>query len=67
LQPKKDNLKGLRATLRGAVYSKRQGGLALPKFRLSSKLLSLEDWEGMGADVELFSDATDVLDGFREC
>jgi hypothetical protein len=65
LQPNKDNLKGLRATLRDAVYSKRQGGLALPKFRLSPKLLSSEDWKEMGADVELFGDAADVLDGFR--
>jgi hypothetical protein len=61
LWPKQDNLEGLHAALRDAVHSKRQGGLALPKFRFSPKLLSLEDWEGMGADVELFGDAADVL------
>jgi len=54
----------VRGALQDAVRSKRQRGQALPKFRLSAALLSLEDWHESMAEVEMF-DPEDVLEAFR--
>jgi hypothetical protein len=64
LWPRQDDLEALRDVLRDAVQSKRERGQALPKFRLSPKLLSQEDWQGMGVDVEILY-LVDDPDGFH--
>ncbi|KAJ7614635.1 hypothetical protein DFH06DRAFT_1484178 [Mycena polygramma] len=64
LCPMDGNLDGVCSALRDAANAKRQRGQTLPKLRLSSELLSLEDWREKGVDVEKF-DPDDVLDLFR--
>ncbi|KAJ7614689.1 hypothetical protein DFH06DRAFT_1484220 [Mycena polygramma] len=64
LCPTNSNLHGVRSALRDAAGVKHQRGQTLPKLRLSSKLLSLEDWREKGMDVEKF-DPDVVLNLFR--
>ncbi|KAJ7614629.1 hypothetical protein DFH06DRAFT_1484174 [Mycena polygramma] len=64
LRPKGGNVDDVCSALRDAADAKRQRGQTLPKLRLSSELLSLEDWRERGVDVEKF-DPNEVLDLFR--
>ncbi|KAJ6474656.1 hypothetical protein C8R47DRAFT_706832 [Mycena vitilis] len=64
LCPKGGNVDDVCSALRDAADAKRQRGQTLPKLRLSAELLSLEDWQEKGVDVEKF-DPNDVLDLFR--
>ncbi|KAJ6588281.1 hypothetical protein B0H19DRAFT_1098608 [Mycena capillaripes] len=54
----KNYLKEVRDAIQEVIHSKRQHGHPLPKFRLSSALLSKKGWGGNGADLEFFDPAT---------
>ncbi|KAF7350444.1 F-box domain-containing protein [Mycena venus] len=59
LCPMTDTVEKVCDALKDAVQSEHR----LPRLRLSSALLSLEDWQGLGLDVEIF-DPKDVLSNF---
>ncbi|KAJ6588301.1 hypothetical protein B0H19DRAFT_1098677 [Mycena capillaripes] len=54
LYPMDDDLEDVRDALLATIRTKRQRGEPLPKFGFSAALLSLEDWQESGADVEMF-------------
>ncbi|KAJ7856198.1 hypothetical protein B0H14DRAFT_2753133 [Mycena olivaceomarginata] len=64
LCPREATLDAVSDALQIAVGSQHQRGQALPKFRLSSALASLENWGEIGADVETY-DPTDLLEAFN--
>ncbi|KAF7360534.1 F-box domain-containing protein [Mycena venus] len=63
LSPMEGSLEAVSDALRIAIHSKQQSGQVLPKFRLAPALASLEDWQDLGADVEVF-DPWDILHTF---
>lgn len=64
LCPFEGTLEAVSDAIQIAVRSKHQRGEPLPKFRLAPALASLENWQEIGADVEIF-DPAEIHDVFH--